>query len=572
MIACQQRDWRYSMLFDTTNRDRSATLANPLYYLHNFHWVIDWVAGRYGDLLSDSERDFATKFRSVPAASQGLLVRMVMRQGQVFRGDKLRYRELGCTDQALAPLVEQGWVVDKPVVDVATLFKLFTWPDLRQILATHLNDLGLTRARKGEAAAALAELNLAPVTLAKWGVLDVQAYELTLMPLCDRFRLMFFGNSQQDWSEFVLTELGTYQYEQVVFSDHSRPFSSRAEVDAYLQLRTCRERFDKEEPLAEVAAGLPTLSSDNPWLVRAQNRLVFKLAREWERAGELERAAELYRTCNHPEARGRLLRVMERQGHYQLAITLAQQAHDDPQNEAERQQLIRLLPRLQRKLGLPRVKASIVTADIPEVHLTLPFLLPVEVAVKHSLEAADAPVHYVENTLLTGLFGLLCWEAIFAPLPGAFFHPFQRGPADLHWPDFYRRRASLFETCFQRLEEGDYRTHILTQFRLKHSRQSPFVHWSALSETLLEDALTCIPAAHLKLIFKRLLLDIQANRAGFPDLIQLWPKERRYCMIEVKAPGDRLQDNQRRWLDFFAAHEMPVRVCHVQWQLGVEDL
>ena len=37
------------------------------------------------------------------------------------------------------------------------------------------------------------------------------------------------------------------------------------------------------------------------------------------------------------------------------------------------------------------------------------------------LQQDDAPVHYVENTLLCSLFGLLCWEAIFAPLPGSFF-------------------------------------------------------------------------------------------------------------------------------------------------------
>jgi len=34
------------------------------------------------------------------------------------------------------------------------------------------------------------------------------------------------------------------------------------------------------------------------------------------------------------------------------------------------------------------------------------------------LQQDDAPVHYVENALLCSLFGLLCWEAIFAPLPG----------------------------------------------------------------------------------------------------------------------------------------------------------
>jgi len=36
-------------------------------------------------------------------------------------------------------------------------------------------------------------------------------------------------------------------------------------------------------------------------------------------------------------------------------------------------------------------------------------------------------------------------------------------------------------------------------------------------------------------------------------------------MIEVKGPGDRLQDNQLRWLEFCREHGLPVDVCHVRW-------
>ena len=62
-----------------------------------------------------------------------------------------------------------------------------------------------------------------------------------------------------------------------------------------------------------------------------------------------------------------------------------------------------------------------------------------------------------------------------------------------------------------------------------------------------------------------MLVDLRANRTGMPDLIQFWPDEKRYRMIEVKGPGDRLQDNQRRWIAFCHQHGMPVDVCHVQW-------
>ncbi|NER66633.1 VRR-NUC domain-containing protein, partial [Pseudomonas sp. MAFF212427] len=46
---------------------------------------------------------------------------------------------------------------------------------------------------------------------------------------------------------------------------------------------------------------------------------------------------------------------------------------------------------------------------------------------------------------------------------------------------------------------------------------------------------------------------------------QFWPEQRRYRMIEVKGPGDRLQDNQLRWIEFCTAHGLPIQVCHVQW-------
>src|SRR2546430_1838314 len=56
---------------------------------------------------------------------------------------------------------------------------------------------------------------------------------------------------------------------------------------------------------------------------------------------------------------------------------------------------------------------------------------------------------------------------------------------------------------------------------------------------------TTLFRSHLEACFMRILSDIRANRCGLPDLVQFWPGERRYRLIEVKGPGDRLQDNQR---------------------------
>ncbi len=100
----------------------------------------------------------------------------------------------------------------------------------------------------------------------------------------------------------------------------------------------------------------------------------------------------------------------------------------------------------------------------------------------------------------------------------------------------------------------------------KRGVTSPFLHWPVLQPELLALALDCLPAAHLQLCFRRMLEDLRNHRSGLPDLIQFLPQQRSYRMIEVKGPGDRLQDHQRQWLEFGLGHGMAMSVCHVRWQ------
>jgi hypothetical protein len=231
------------------------------------------------------------------------------------------------------------------------------------------------------------------------------------------------------------------------------------------------------------------------------------------------------------------------------------------------------LPRLARKLGQP-VKRAAPAAAVARLDLQLPFpeqAWSVEEVVRNHLSSRDAPVFYVENALINSLFGLLCWEAVFAAIPGAFFHPFHHGPADLHSVDFYQRRQAEFDACLAQLDDQRYLATMRQHLLAKRGIQSPFVAWDWLPDDLIELALLCIPPEHLKKWFSRILLDIKANRSGFPDLIQFWPAERRYQMIEVKGPGDRLQDSQLRWIDYCADHQMPVSVCYLQWAEASES-
>ncbi|WP_166219566.1 VRR-NUC domain-containing protein [Pseudomonas atagonensis] len=540
-------------------------LDDPFYYLNNFRQVLDWLELRYADVMSETEHAFIRDFNALPKASQGLLVRMVMRKGVHFRASKLNYLEIGDIALAAQPLLEHGWLDEHAALSLVELFDVLLKAEILQAFSAHIEQ---PRGRKDEWLPALTEQFNETRNLRDWApALNERLFSLTIMDLCDRLRLMFFGNLYQDWSEFVLADLGIFTYEKVEFCADSRGLRSRADVDACVFLHNCQLRFEAGEPLQEIAEQVSALHFDNPWLQRRRGKVLFQIGQYCERIAEFALALSIYRDCAYPGARLRMIRVLERCSEYSLALELGALAEQTPESAAEQQGLQRLLPRLRRKLGGPPLKRA-VARPVERLDLHLPRTDPalsVEYYVQAHLHDDEGPVHYVENSLINSLFGLLCWPAIFAPLPGAFFHPFQRGPVDLLNEDFQQRRAELFQNCLAELDDGRYLSTIRQRFAAKWGIQSPFVFWGALNEQLLDQALACLPAEHLKHWFSRLLLDIKANRAGMPDLIQFWPQHKTYRMIEVKGPGDRLQDNQLRWLEFCHEHQMPVAVCYVQW-------
>lgn len=553
---------------------------SAFYYLTNFEQALAWLGERYDDVLDDGEHAFLRHFAALPQASRALLVRMLMRKGPDFRASKLVYDEIGCTLAAAAPLVELGWVDPAPPLTLDDIFDLTTKAELLRMFPTLA---GCASARKPDwldylradadanaDADADANADAARPFGAWFPDSGDRVLRVTVGAQCDRLRLMFFGNLHQDWTEFVLTDLGVFQYESVPLASSSRAFQRREDVDAYLALHACRDALDAwpdDVPFDPLFARIDAVTCGQAWLATRRAKLLYGLGQCCERREAWPLALTVYARSGWPGSRHRRMRVLERCGRDGDALALALDARAAFESDEERQRVERMLPRLQRRLGHAVTRAAAAAAAPRE---TLVLARPgeptsVEFAVRDHLALPAAPAHYVENTLINSLFGLLCWDAIFAAVPGAFFHPFQRGPADLHAPDFAARRADTFAQCFAELGSDAYRDTIRRHHATKMGLQSPFVFWGVLSPALLDDALACLPPAHLRLWFTRLLADIRANRSGLPDLVRFWPSERRYELVEVKGPGDRLQDNQTRWLAYCIAHGMPVRVIDVEW-------
>ncbi|WMC09825.1 VRR-NUC domain-containing protein [Oceanimonas pelagia] len=542
-------------------------LDDPFYYLRNMQQVVQFCLARYHDLWLAEERAQLKALLALSEPAQGLLVRLVMRKGCLFRPDKLVYAEIQDLEQALAELAGAGFVELNPSLGLSEVCALARREECVQLALYRLPAQTIAAsARKQELEKALlngpAQL---PQPLAGWWPnAPFTVIELACGELFTRLRLMFFGNLHQDWSEFVLTGLGLQRFEPVPLNEASRPFQRRAELNAMLALYKLQERL-ATEPVARLASGLPeTVNCE--WIEYRRHKLVFRLGREAERQGHAALALTLHEQSQHREARIRALRLREKFDDPASVATLAQQALEEVSQPEARISLGRILRRCARKAGLTVPAAPALRVPTTRLMLNRPENARVEAAVMAHLANTHTRLFHVENRLFNGLFALLFWPALFAPVRGAFFNPFQAGPADLYRPGFAEARRELINAGFAALANGDYRRLVLERHRQKQGISCALVHWPGLPLELVELALAVIPAAHLEAVFRHLLLDLSHHRRGMPDLIALNTKTGSYRLIEVKGPGDRLQDHQRLWIEAMRAHGLPVSVCEVRWQ------
>lgn len=258
----------------------------PFYYLHNFHQVLQWVQHASSDLLEPEHVQCGHRFGHASQPAQALLVRLLMRKGPVFRIDKLRYAEIENLEEAVQELAACELIETDPELDLETLFAVHTVPELRRLFSElpatgrksdYLEWIGQTQ---GEQARPFTQWCTDP---------GLQAPTLRLSPQvmhwAQRLQLLFFGNHYQDWSEFVLSDLGLYRYETVVLDQASRAFRHNEDVRLYETLSELRDAQDEADPdlWAQRFAAVQAVETDSDWLQRRKAKTLFQLGQQAER-------------------------------------------------------------------------------------------------------------------------------------------------------------------------------------------------------------------------------------------------------------------------------------------------
>lgn len=527
------------------------------YYKDNFDRLLATVVERYDDLLADDDRAFIAGYQQLTLPAARLLVRLYTRKGPTFRLSKLNYAEIPDLIAAADELSTQGLVDTNPELSAGDIAQLLTLADLRQ-----LDWVPNPKRPKAELQAELDDWD--ELRCARdWGLhepLIQPQHWLTLR----RLQLLYFGNQYQSLTDFVLSDLGLFQYDDYPLGKANRWFEHREELDQHLligELKSAvfeaRENSDVETlvALAEPLLKTDWIGSAKDRAARLANRLAFRL----EQWGEPELALQLFQTNDQPPARERRCRIHFKAERFVAAQETLDAIRLELKDATEARFLTRFAPKLAKKLKL----------DIE------PIAAPVLIEHTHCWPQGDGSVeqlvcsqltdaYWLENLLPLGVFGLIHWQWIFQPVAGAFHHPFQQAPADLYEPNFLARRGLSRTQLYRELNAENAREFLIKHWDEKFGRQNPFVHWGALDKDLVLRAFDALPWDHWLAIFKHLWLDLKRHRAGFPDLFQFTETGGRF--IEVKGPGDRLQDNQRDWLAVFEQAGIAAEVWYIRYE------
>jgi hypothetical protein len=534
------------------------------YYLANFHYLIEFVSKQYAHLLTPDENLFFKTFGSLNEDEQRLFVRLSNRQGPFFRLDKLVYPEITSVPATVELLIAAKLLV-AVIPDQEEALKLCAKDELLQLELIHMRPAGPLPGsiKKSELCALIRATACNPIE-----ALDVPVVEVLAQDYLILFRLLFFGNFHQGMTDFVLHEL-VAPFERYELSGEACMFQNRVIVDELILLKQLSEAsyelIEIDDTGDEVLQLLDALRDrpSEPILARRFDKTVNRIARHLERLGRNEDALSVYARTVATPSRERRARLFAKSGNVEKSVSLCANILEDPLDESELEFANTFGMRTAKKHALP-FSGEPTARSVNQTAITVPRLSDsVEDCAVQFYRQQGISCYYVENTLLSGLFGLCFWDIVFSPVPGAFFNPLQRGPADLYTSDFTDNREALILARLEQISADGVGAIVRHFYQEKFGVANPFVSWSYLDKDLLEQAIKAIPVNHLVKIFERLLVDIKNNRSGFPDLILFL--DGGYKLVEIKGPGDRLQKNQARWFRYFYQQGIPAEVVDVTY-------
>ena len=543
----------------------------PRYYLEYFEYLLGYMEQYYGEILSEEEKTFIHTYRALPQDAQCLAVRMANRRGEFFLLDSFRYEEIEDMLAARKTLAEAGLLVTPGTAQApffVELLSLFPKPFLYR-MGKDLEVPVKSSWRKGEIVEAL--LEGAPYS-------EALAYMETFhdVVMCTygsvvyMFRFLFFGNTYEDLTQFVIRDIGYVRYEQTR-SDFTPLFANRKEAEDKLKAQEAYEYFkylrDTEEAETVVDWYQSWIRNHLGTLSEAAlapfDKLTLRLGQWLERQEWLDEALEVYEHTQTDPGPERRIRLLHKLGRTEEAVEQAEHLTQHAESAEARIFAGDFLRKHQTEgQWLRRTTAKLKEAE--EITISADFIKQVELGTAHHYSQQGFATAHTENALWRSFFGLLFWEEIFDDTAGAFHHPLQRMPSDLAGPGFLKPRRKALKAKMQLLYHREaFVAHVEGIFEAKQGTANAFTGWHPKTLDLVLEAHRLMEPAQWEAVLWEMARNPKVNSRGFPDLF-LW-KQADYLFVEVKSPNDHLGPQQWFWLEFFEQHGIAAKIVRVKW-------
>ncbi|MEL6346874.1 MAG: VRR-NUC domain-containing protein [Myxococcota bacterium] len=555
-------------------------LSEPLDFARqDLHRAVTVALSRDGHLLTAGEHRIARRFLALPEEAASLYARLHARRPLAFRIDQLDYAEITDLKQAVQVLLDAGLIFDDRLLPRRIFLELRTVAELKALCRA--NRLKVSGRRE----AVLERLMDADLDRAG---LRLPTLMLRHQALFRRLCRLFLYDHSGDLSRLVIARLGHLQFPPYTPTGGIGLFPRRRELLGYERALHRRWTASAEEAVLD----LPGLVAEVEfWPMPADHRyrfsarrfaveLALTAARELERAKQQDVAAVVYRRLldaglREPGPASRRLALclegLKRPGEAAAVCATAM----EKAQPAEALALERTGRRLARKARIgwrprpPLKKPPTRQFTLPAAKMggnRLGYRTPngaaaVEAALCRALRLAGRTAFFGEAAPWSTLFGLLCYDALFAPVPGMLPTKMMHRPLDLGAPGFRQRRGRWLTPILAQIAAGDAQKMLIARLPELEGMVIAGVRWDRFTPAQLVTLAGAIDGASLAGVLRSFAEDWRGANRGLPDLCVLPGPAVRLdnaapatipeglILAEVKGPTDALRDPQRVWLD-----------------------
>ena len=508
------------------------------YYQNNFAEVFAYVLTAYQEILPEDLEQSLGAYLQADDDAQRLFARLLTRNGPIFLEPSLCYAEVSNSHHALANLEALGLIKRNAAVPADWLLRVLTKSELLDLLgAAGRCHRSWTKQRiSHHILGGYSDQRIRQIASG-----HVAWFSLIAPWHWHMVQLLYFGQSDKDWSTQIRRDLGQVRYETVELSEAR--FTSLQSLQTYLREQELRSYISRLDEHPSLLPGLVDELSEpmaDTEARRLRQRNLLRLGKWCEQHEALREALRLYAQAEIPPARERRVRIHARLGNSESCEQLLKQIAQSPLSATEKIFSERFGQRgkgYQPPTTIWSVESDCDFDDTSVERFVLEALLE---------QYGGWGIHS-ENAVLKTLTGLVYWDAIFSAVPSAFTNPFQSAPHDLLAHEFASARIEELAIIEARVADDRALVERMTDTaNLKWGTANPLVSWGLLQSVPLKHWLEVVPLTWVRQLSAFLIRNLGDYRKGFPDLFLCY-EDGRAEFVEVKGPTDQLQPQQRAW-------------------------